>query len=116
MNEQWHDVLDAHTVLEQGLTSAVVQGRELALYAVGDVIYASENRCTHGDARLSDGFLLDDEIECPLHQGRFSVRTGEPMCAPLKTPVRVFPVRIEAGRVWVALDGSGNGRTCNEER
>lgn len=107
MNERWHDVHDARTVHEQGLVSVVVEGRDIALYALGDAVYASENRCTHGDARLTDGFLLDDEIECPLHQGRFCVRTGEPMCAPLTAPLRTYAVRIESERVWVSLDAAG---------
>ncbi|RKP43439.1 non-heme iron oxygenase ferredoxin subunit [Trinickia fusca] len=105
MSERWHDVFDAGTLREQGLTNVIVEGRDVALYAVDDEVFASDNRCTHGDARLSDGFLLGDEIECPLHQGRFSLRTGEPMCAPLQRPVRVFPVKIEGGRVFVSVDG-----------
>lgn len=105
MSERWHDVFDAGTLREQGLTNVIVDGRDVALYAVDDEVFASDNRCTHGDARLSDGFLLGDEIECPLHQGRFSLRTGEPMCAPLQHPVRVFPVKIEGGRVFVSVDG-----------
>ncbi|HEV3106696.1 MAG TPA: non-heme iron oxygenase ferredoxin subunit [Trinickia sp.] len=109
MNESWHDVIDARTVSDGGLASVLVEGRDIALYAVDDEIYATENRCTHGDARLTDGFLLGDEIECPLHQGRFNVRNGQPMCAPLQKPVRVYPVKIAGGRVFVALETASEG-------
>jgi naphthalene 1,2-dioxygenase system ferredoxin subunit len=111
MNETWHDVLDARTVHDAGLTSVLLEGRDIALYALDDEIFATENRCTHGDARLSDGFLLGDEIECPLHQGRFNVRSGQPMCAPLQRPVRVFPVKVVGGRVLVALEAQSEGES-----
>ena len=55
-------------------------GREVAIYLVDGTVYATANRCTHGDASLCDGFLEGHEIECPLHQGKFDVRNGRPTC------------------------------------
>jgi naphthalene 1,2-dioxygenase system ferredoxin subunit len=60
--------------------------------------------CTHGNARLCDGFLEGHEIECPLHQGKFDIRTGKPTCAPVTVPVRIYPVKIDNGRVYVAIE------------
>jgi naphthalene 1,2-dioxygenase system ferredoxin subunit len=79
-------------------------GREIALYTVNGEVFATDNICTHGHARLCDGFLEGTEIECPLHQGRFDVRTGKAMCSPLTTDIRSFPVRIVEDRVHVRLD------------
>lgn len=104
MSMDWKFAIDVDAVRAEGLAGIVVDGHDVALYAVNDAIFATENQCTHGAARLSDGFLLDDEIECPLHQGRFSVRTGEALCAPLQTCVRTYPVKIEEGRVFVLLN------------
>jgi naphthalene 1,2-dioxygenase system ferredoxin subunit len=66
-------------------------------------LYATDNLCTHGAARLSDGFLEGREIECPFHQGRFDVCTGKALCAPLTENIRVYPVRIENKRVFVNM-------------
>jgi naphthalene 1,2-dioxygenase system ferredoxin subunit len=66
-------------------------------------VHCTANQCTHGNAFLSEGFLIDGEIECPLHQGRFDVKTGAPTCEPACDPVRVYPVKIEDGRVFVEL-------------
>ena len=66
-------------------------------------MYATDNRCTHGDALLSDGFLEGNQIECPFHQGRFDVCTGKALCAPWTEDIRVYPVRIENKRVLVKL-------------
>ena len=78
-------------------------GRELALYSAGGEIFATDNLCTHGHARLCDGFLDGHEIECPLHQGKFDVRTGQPTCAPVTEAIRSYPVKIEGGRVFLAI-------------
>ncbi len=53
---------------------------------------------------LCDGWLEGFEIECPLHQGRFDIRTGKALCAPLVQDVRVYPLKIENGRVFVEFN------------
>jgi naphthalene 1,2-dioxygenase system ferredoxin subunit len=85
------------------VTAVTVGDKELALYEVDGEVYASDNRCTHGDALLSDGFLEGNQIECPFHQGRFDICTGKALCAPLTEDIRVYPVRIENNRIWVKL-------------
>lgn len=101
---QWIDAAAREDVPRDDVTGLIVQGRDIALYGVGDEVFATDNLCSHGHARLCDGFLEGHEIECPLHQGRFDVRSGQPACAPVTTAVRSYPVRIEGGRVWLALD------------
>ena len=81
----------------------VVGGRELALYQVAGEVFATDNRCTHGNALLSEGFLMDNCIECPLHQGQFDVRTGEPLCAPVTVAIRTYPVMVEGAEILVDL-------------
>ena len=83
----------------------VVEGRELALCRVAGEVFATDNRCTHGDALLSDGFLMDHCLECPLHQGQFDVRTGEPLCAPVTVAIRTYPVKVADAEVLVDLGG-----------
>lgn len=100
----WVDAMSADELPSDDVTAVAVGGRELALYTVGDAVYATDNLCTHGHARLCDGFLDGHEIECPLHQGRFDVRDGTPMCEPVTDALRCFPVKVEAGRVFVQID------------
>lgn len=101
---QWIDAAAADEVPADDVIGVQVQGRDIALYGVAGAIYASDNRCSHGLARLCDGFLDGHEIECPLHQGRIDVRSGQPTCAPITEPVRTYPVKIEGGRVLLRLD------------
>jgi naphthalene 1,2-dioxygenase system ferredoxin subunit len=101
---QWIDATAVDDVPEDDVIGVVVGDRDIALYNAGGEIYATDNICTHGHARLCEGFLEGHEIECPLHQGRFDIRTGAPMCAPVTEAIRSYPIRIEGGRVFLALD------------
>ena len=100
---RWVRAAARSELVQDDVVAVEVEGRELALYCVGDEVLATDNLCTHGNARLSEGFLIDDCIECPLHQGQFDVRTGRPMCEPVTEAVRTYPVRVADGDVEVGL-------------
>ena len=100
----WIDALAADALPDDDVIGAPVAGRDLAFYTVAGEVYATDNTCTHGQARLCDGFLDGHEIECPLHQGKFDVRTGRPTCEPATEPLRSYPVKIEGNRVFVRID------------
>lgn len=102
-NLNWTDAAARDEVPEGDVIGVAVAGYDIALYEVEGEVFATDNLCTHGHARLCDGFLEGHEIECPLHQGKFDVRNGRPTCAPVTEAVRSYPVKIEGGRVWLAL-------------
>lgn len=82
-----------------------LEGRApLAVFKVDDQFFVTDDICTHGQASLCDGELDGHEIECPFHQGTFDIRSGKPMNPPCSMPLRVYPVRIEEGRVMAQLD------------
>lgn len=101
----WTDATAFDEVPDDDVTSVQLEGRDIALYKVEGTVFATDNTCTHGHARLCDGFLEGHEIECPLHQGKFDVRDGSPTCAPVTEALRCYPVRIEDGRVFLQLPG-----------
>jgi len=49
----------------------------MALYRVGAEILAAQAFCPHLDGPLFEGTLAGDEIVCPWHQWRYSLRSGE---------------------------------------
>jgi naphthalene 1,2-dioxygenase system ferredoxin subunit len=101
---QWVDAASTDELPADDVVGITISGREIAIYKVGDDVYATDNLCTHGNGRLCDGFLEGHEIECPLHQGRFDVRDGKPLCEPVTDPLRSYPVKLEGRRVFVQLD------------
>jgi naphthalene 1,2-dioxygenase ferredoxin component len=100
----WVDALPADDLPTDDVMGLAVAGRDIAIYTVGDDVYATDNICTHGHARLCDGFLDGHEIECPLHQGKFDVRDGKPICEPVTEALRSYPIKVEGGRVFLQLD------------
>jgi anthranilate 1,2-dioxygenase ferredoxin component len=100
---QWHEVGATDIVGENEVAAVVAGGTPLAIFLVDGVFHALHDLCTHGQARLSDGFVEDGCIECPLHQGTFHIPSGEPRSAPATEPVRSFPVRVSGGRIEVEL-------------
>jgi len=102
-NPYWIYAAELADVQAREVLGVSTDGHDLALYQVEGNVHCTANQCTHGSAWLSEGFLVDGEIECPLHQGRFDVRTGAPTCEPACDPIRVYPVKIEGDRVYVEL-------------
>ena len=104
MTTDWIDATAEDELWDDAGTSVLVQGRDIAIFRSAGALYATDNLCTHGNARLCEGFVEGHEIECPVHQGRFDLRTGEPTCAPATVALKIYPVRIENGRVQLSLD------------
>ncbi len=99
----WTEATDVTNIPEGDVIAVAVGGAEVALYQVNGEIFATDNICSHGHARLCEGFLEGHEIECPLHQGKFDVRSGQPTCAPVSEPIKTYPLKIEGGKVWLDL-------------
>lgn len=89
----------------EGEPVAMVAGEKpVAIFRLGDEVFALHDLCTHGHARLSDGFVEDGCVECPLHQGLFDIRSGAPRCAPVTEGVRSYPIRIVDGKVEIHVE------------
>jgi naphthalene 1,2-dioxygenase system ferredoxin subunit len=99
----WTDVASLDDFAATDAIAVDVAGRQVAIYLVDGAVFATDNRCTHGDARLCDGFLEGHEIECPHHQGRFDIRSGAATHTPAKIAIAVYPARIEGQRVFVEI-------------
>jgi nitrite reductase/ring-hydroxylating ferredoxin subunit len=99
MSNDWEPVGMLDDLAEGGVLQSMLGDEEIVLCRVGGEVYALHNWCTHADARLSEGKLSGHELECPLHEGRFDIRSGKALCAPLDTDVRTFPVRVVAGGI-----------------
>jgi naphthalene 1,2-dioxygenase system ferredoxin subunit len=101
---EWIDVMPTDDLPRNDVKGISVGEREIAIYTAGEAVYATDSVCTHGQAQLRDGYLDGYEIECPLHQGRFDVRDGKPLCAPVTEELRCYPVKVEGGRVYLRVD------------
>lgn len=78
--------------------------RAVALYRVNDVVYATDDTCTHAEASLCEGEYHGYIVTCPRHGGQFDIRTGKAVKMPVIVPLDVFPVRVEGFAVFLSPD------------
>lgn len=76
----------------------------IAVFRVGDEVYALDDLCSHDEASLSEGEIVDHCcVKCPRHGSKFDLRTGRPLNLPATKPVRTYGVKIRNGEVFVEL-------------
>jgi len=100
----WHRAAAAADVAEGEAIAVEIGDVKIALCRVGGSIHAFENVCPHAYALLSDGFVEDAEIECPLHAARFDIATGECLGPPADRDLVIYPVKVEGGDVLVEVE------------
>jgi nitrite reductase (NADH) small subunit len=81
---------------------AQVEGREIALFNLDGVFYATEAICPHRGGPLQDGDLEGEAVICPLHNYDFNLKTGESSAAP-DLRVATFPVVVEGQDIYLDL-------------
>ena len=108
MAEGWHLVASTDDIEEEDVLGVNVEGTAVAVYNVKGKFYATENVCTHAFAFLSEGIVIDDIIECPVHQGRFHIPTGKPKGAPVSVALDTYATKVENGKIYVRLEGGGD--------
>lgn len=99
--------------LSPGEVAVVHRGEtRIAVFNADGELFAVDDRCTHQEAYLSDGWLEGCLIECPLHAACFDLRTGQPTGPPASAAVATYPVRVHDGLVYVddRAAGAGAGR------
>lgn len=78
--------------------------RTFAIYrSPNDDYFATDGLCTHEKVHLSDGLVMKDIIECPKHNGRFNYRTGQAKGAPACVDLKTYPIKVDAGRIFVRI-------------
>ena len=103
MTNSWHQVASADEIEVEDVIQVKVLDKVLAVYNAKGNYYATHDLCTHGHACLSDGVVIGDRIECPLHQGRFHIPSGKPDGAPVSIPIETFPVKVVDGQIYVQI-------------
>ena len=67
-------------------------------------IHALDDKCSHGEISLSEGFIDNETIECWAHGAKFSLATGEALTLPAFEPVAVYEVIIDNGDIFIEID------------
>jgi nitrite reductase/ring-hydroxylating ferredoxin subunit len=99
----WKHLCAVSKLSEEEPLGFKVGDQRVALYMVGDEIFATDDVCSHAFALLSTGFLEGHVVECPLHGAMFDVRDGKCRSGAYHD-IRAFKVKIRDSEVYVHLD------------
>ena len=100
--DEWVDVCGVDEIEDEDVLGVDRDGHAFAIYrSPAGAFYATDGICTHEHARLADGLVIGDTIECPKHNGRFDYTTGRAKRAPVCVDLRTYPVRVVGDRVLI---------------
>ena len=104
---QWHRVCELAALPEQAGRSAWLEGRVLALFRLGEHVYALDGvDPLAGVAVLGRGLVGDaggePVVASPLYKQRYALMDGRCLDDPALS-VSCWPVRLEGSEVWVQL-------------
>lgn len=100
----WIDVAPINEFLSGTCRTIEIDNKSIAVFNLNNQFYAIENVCTHDGGTLTGGCVINDEVVCPRHGARFSIKTGAVTAPPAYEDVATFPVRVEYGVVQVLLN------------
>lgn len=99
----WIDVCAFDDIDDEDVLRFDHAGSTYAIYRLGDKVYATDGLCTHEKIHLADGLVMEHVIECPKHNGRFDIRDGRALGAPVCVNLRTWPARLSEGRVQIQV-------------
>jgi 3-phenylpropionate/trans-cinnamate dioxygenase ferredoxin subunit len=106
--EEWIEACGVDDIDEEDVIRFDYGDRSFAIYRTAkSKYYATDGYCTHEKFHLSDGLVMGNTIECPKHNGRLDYTTGEAKRTPICVNIETFPVKIEAGKVFIKLTCGG---------
>ncbi len=99
---QWIDVYEDDELWDGEKVAVDANGRGILLVRVAGRLAAYADACPHKGTPLSDGHLVDGVLTCNVHRWEFDAKSGASI-NPVGKPLSCFPVRVEGGRIFVAL-------------
>src|SRR5215208_2528587 len=82
-----------------------VNGQNICVVNVEGKYYAIGSICTHEGGPLADGSLEGYEVECPWHNSKFDVRTGEVRSPPASEPEPAYEVKVDGNSILIKTQG-----------
>jgi len=86
------------------MKSYPVDGKRVLVANWQGTFFATQDLCTHDNGTLSDGELVDGDIECPRHGGRFDLKTGAVTALPPMFPIKTYAVQVEGDDIRVNVE------------
>ena len=84
-----------------------VGDESIAVFKVGEKIFAIEDFCKHRGGALSQGHLEGELVECPMHGWVYDISTGECLTNP-KGKVKVYESLFDNEKIIIEFPSDLN--------
>jgi ferredoxin-NADP reductase/nitrite reductase/ring-hydroxylating ferredoxin subunit len=105
LNGDFVKVADTKDIQPSHMKEVQLDGENICLANVEGKYYAIGNICTHEGGPLADGTLEGYEVECPWHNSKFDVRTGEVIDPPASEPEPTYQVKVDGNNILIKKEG-----------
>ena len=101
--ENWFFVCETNILELEDIFRFDHNNKTYCIYHIEDGFYATDGICTHESVHLEEGLVMDGEIECPMHQGIFNIKTGKAISPPACEDLKTYPVKVKEGKIYIQL-------------
>jgi NAD(P)H-dependent nitrite reductase small subunit len=101
----WHAICALEDILPESGAAALVDGKEIAVFRVGDAVFAIGNHDPASDANVLSRGIVGDiggeiVVASPIYKQHFSLVTGRCLEEP-RFAVPAYMAEVRKGRIWV---------------
>jgi NAD(P)H-dependent nitrite reductase large subunit/NAD(P)H-dependent nitrite reductase small subunit len=105
MKDNWNFICTLDDIIPYSGVAALIDGRQIAVFRVGDDVYAVDNFDPESGANVLSRGLVGDlkgelVVASPIYKHHYSLTTGKCLEAP-ESSIQAYPAKIEDSRVWV---------------
>ena len=102
--ENWHLVGTTDNVEVEDIIRFDHGDKTFCIYMLDDGFYATDGICTHETVHLEDGIVMDNEVECPMHQGVFDIKTGKAVSPAACDDLKTYPVKVDNDKIFIKIN------------
>lgn len=99
----WVPTLDESQLLEGAINVVAPKGLSIILIKKEGRVYALRNRCAHMACTLAGGRLDGYTLQCPCHEWKFDIATGEFLQAR-EIAIPTYGCTSQDGKIFVRLE------------
>jgi nitrite reductase/ring-hydroxylating ferredoxin subunit len=119
MNMEWHRISNKDEIKPGSPRFVTFAGKEIAIFYEQSNYYAVLNVCPHKQAEICKGRVSGTlwatgtgeydmqhdslVLRCPWHHWEFDLSTGRAVAPSVRSRLRMFPVKEEAGELFISI-------------
>ena len=103
INDNWLYVCEKSDIELEDIRRFDYKDKTFCIYHIEEGFFATDGICTHESVHLEEGLVMDGEIECPMHQGIFDIKTGKAKSPPACIDLKTFPVKVDSDKIYIKI-------------